>query len=101
MRPFILLDLYSQAGCIPPEVRTWPRQRVLNWMRQYGEVREWPLPSGETAAQFQAPTGLATTFVLTEDGKLSIYLGSIPCWRYGAEWLLKRDVWDRHGSEWK
>jgi len=40
MRPFILLDLYSQADHIPPEVRTWSRQRVLDWMRQFGEVRE-------------------------------------------------------------
>jgi hypothetical protein len=75
MRHFILLDLYSQADYIPPEVRTWPRQRVLDWMSQYGEVQEWPLPRGETASQFRAPTGLATTFMLTEDGKLSIYLG--------------------------
>ena len=75
MRPFILLDLYSQADCIPPEVRTWPRHCVLTWMRQFGEVREWPLPSGETAAQFRALSGLTTTFVLSEDGKLSIYIG--------------------------
>jgi hypothetical protein len=40
MRPFILLDLYSQADYIPPEMRTWPRQRVLDWMRQFGEVHE-------------------------------------------------------------
>jgi hypothetical protein len=75
MQLFILLDLSSQADCIPPEVRAWPRQRVLDWMRQYGEVREWPLPFTGTASEFRAPTGLATTFVLTEDGKLSIYCG--------------------------
>jgi len=75
MRPFILLDLSSQAAHIPSEVRTWSRQRVLDWMRQYGEVREWPLHVGGMASEFRAPTGLATTFVLTEDGTLSIYLG--------------------------
>ncbi|HEV2459582.1 MAG TPA: hypothetical protein VGS80_14595 [Ktedonobacterales bacterium] len=75
MRPFILLDLYSQTDYIPPEMRTWPRRRVLDWMRQYGEVHEWPLPHRGTASLFRAPTGLTTTFNLTEDGQLSIYLG--------------------------
>ena len=75
MRPFILLDLYSQADFIPQEVRTWPRQRVLAWLRQYGEVREWPMPVGDVASEFRAPSGLTTTFILTDDGKLSIFLG--------------------------
>ena len=75
MRPFVLLDLYSQADFIPQEVRTWPRQRVLGWLRQYGEVREWPMPFGDVASEFRAPSGLTTTFILTDDGKLSIFLG--------------------------
>lgn len=75
MRPFILLDLLSQADCVPAEVRTWPRQQVLDWMRLYGEVREWPLSTGEMASDFRAPSGLATVFMLTEDGTLTIYLG--------------------------
>jgi len=84
MRPFILLDLYSQAAFIPPDVRTWPRQRVRGWLRQYGEVQEWPLPFGDMASEFRAPSGLTTTFILTDDGKLSIYLGEhcmVTVWR--------------------
>jgi hypothetical protein len=84
MRPFILLDLYSQAAFIPPEVRRWPRLRLLGWLRQYGEVQEWPLPFGDMASEFRAPSGLTTTFILTDDGKLSIYLGEhhmVTVWR--------------------
>src|SRR5215469_13620625 len=71
MRPFILLDLYSQAKFIPQEVRAWPRQRVLAWLRQYGDVREWPVHAGDVvllASEFRAPTGLTTTFMLADDG---------------------------------
>jgi hypothetical protein len=74
MRPFILLDLHSQADYIPHEVRTWPRDRVVTWLRQFGDVREWTLPTGHIAAQFQAPTGLECTFILTDEGRLSLHL---------------------------
>jgi hypothetical protein len=74
MRPFILLDLNSQADFIPREVRTWPRQRVVSWLRQFGEVVEWTNPAGQTVARFTARTGLTTTFILTDEGKLKIFL---------------------------
>jgi hypothetical protein len=48
---------------------------VLRWLRQYGEVLEWPLPVGGTASEFRAPSGLTMTFNLTADGKMSIFLG--------------------------
>jgi hypothetical protein len=78
MRPFILLDLYSQAEFIPHEVRTWPRQHVLAWLRQYGEVQEWPLHAGNemiVATEFRAASGLTTTFILSDEGNLSIFMG--------------------------
>jgi hypothetical protein len=48
MRHFVLIDLYSQMPYLPQEMRFWPRERVLLWMRQYGEVGQirWlPNPS--------------------------------------------------------
>jgi hypothetical protein len=48
---------------------------VLGWLRLFGEVWEWPLSVGGVASEFRAPSGLTTTFILTEDGKLSLYLG--------------------------
>lgn len=38
MRPFVLVDLYSQMPYLPREMRSWPRERVLMWMRLFGEV---------------------------------------------------------------
>lgn len=40
MRRFILIDLYSQMPYLPLEMRSWPRERVLMWMRQFGEVQQ-------------------------------------------------------------
>ncbi len=80
MRSFMLLDLYSQADFVPMEVRTWPRQQILEWLRQFGEVQEWPLTFGGTATLFRAPTGLTTTFILTDEGQLSIFLGEHSMW---------------------
>ena len=83
MRPFILLDLTSQAEFIPHEVRTWPRQRVLAWLRQYGEVQDgWPRYGGdEMITEFRAASGLTTDFILSDEGKFSIYMGEHYWWR--------------------
>lgn len=40
MRSFVLIDLYSQMPFLPQEMHSWPRERVLMWMRQFGEVRQ-------------------------------------------------------------
>lgn len=77
-RPFILLELTSQADYIPHEVRRWPRRQMFAWLRQYGEVLEFPVQAGdnvEAAAMFIAPTGLTTTFFFTDEGCLRLYLG--------------------------
>ena len=71
MRSFMLLDLHSQANFIPMEVRTWPRQQILEWLRHYGAVQEWPITFAGTAMLFRAPTGLTTTFILTDEGQLA------------------------------
>jgi hypothetical protein len=33
------------------------------------------MPFGDVASEFRAPSGLTTAFILTDDGKLSIFLG--------------------------
>lgn len=42
MHQFMLVDLYSQAEFIPREVRQ-PPERFLAWLRQFGEVKSWPV----------------------------------------------------------
>jgi hypothetical protein len=53
MRRFILVDLHSQMRYLPQEMRFWPRERLLLWMRQYGEVEQiqW-LPNPDAKAGF-------------------------------------------------
>ncbi len=77
-RPIILLDLTAQARFITHEARKWSRRQVFAWLRQNGEVIEFPVEAGdniEMAAVFIAPTGLASTFFLTDEGYLRLYLG--------------------------
>lgn len=81
-RPFILLDLHSQAAFIPFEVRRWPRARILAWFSQFGEVSERPVDIGDIHVinvLFVAPTGLRAGFILYDDGRL-IFLGDHITW---------------------
>jgi hypothetical protein len=81
-RPFILLDLHTQAEFIPQEVRKWPRDRILAWFRQFGEVREYPIDVGDVPiinVLFIAPTGLRAGFILYDNGRL-LMVGDHTTW---------------------
>jgi hypothetical protein len=39
MREFILIDLQTQMPYLPQAMRDWPRERILAWLRVWGEVR--------------------------------------------------------------
>ena len=72
----MLVDLYSQADFIPTEVR-YPPERVLAWLKQFGEVKPWPVPAGDgvqTWYAFRPPSGLETRFRFDEDGTLVVHL---------------------------
>lgn len=86
MREFILLDLRTQMPYLPVEMREWPHERVLDWMLQYGEVREletWRMP-GQHGFVFRSWLGLSTPFVLTDDGDMFIPGARIHAWRRGS-----------------
>ncbi len=38
MDSFHMVDLYSQMPYLPQRMRGWPQERVLAWMRLFGEV---------------------------------------------------------------
>jgi hypothetical protein len=38
MTEFILVDLRTQMPYLPCEMRAWGRERILRWLRVYGEV---------------------------------------------------------------
>ncbi len=44
MQEFILVDLAAQMPFLPRYARAWPRERLLAWLRVWGEVWqvEWP-----------------------------------------------------------
>lgn len=52
-RPFILLDLTSQADYIPHEVHRWPRRQIFAWLRQYGDVVKFPVRTADTLYGFR------------------------------------------------
>ena len=86
MRTFILVDLRTQMPYLPQEMRDWPRERVLAWLRQYGEVREletWTWPQGK-AYVFCSWVGLYTSFVLTETGQMFVPGMRIAAWTQEA-----------------
>jgi hypothetical protein len=39
MSEFVVIDLYSQWPAFERHVRGWPKQRVLQWLAQYGTIR--------------------------------------------------------------
>jgi hypothetical protein len=74
MRVFVLVDLDTQAERLPTEVRTWPPERFLSWLQLSGELVEFDAPRlGYSASTrlfgFHAPSGLVTSFTLTEQGR--------------------------------
>jgi hypothetical protein len=45
MSEFVLIDLRSQITFLPRQMRTWPREHILGWLRIYGEVHPLGDPS--------------------------------------------------------
>jgi hypothetical protein len=77
MRVFVLVDLDTQAERLPPEVRTWPPERFLSWLQLSGELVEFDAPrlgysAGTRLFGFRAPSGLVTSFTLTEQGRFCV-----------------------------
>lgn len=39
MSEFVVIDLWSQWPAIENHINGWPKERVLQWLARYGEVR--------------------------------------------------------------
>jgi hypothetical protein len=82
-RAFVLVDLWSQADYIPRKIRRWPRERILQWLAQYGEVWQVLTPMDDSAFWFRSWWGISATFRLTQDGQLTL-IGDhfmVPVWQ--------------------
>lgn len=82
MREFILVDLESQIAYLPAEIRQQPRDRLLGWLRQCGEV--WEIERdrrpGECDFGFRSWVGLFAGFTLTDDGRIRLRGRSWSTW---------------------
>ncbi len=84
-RAFVLTDLWHQADAILREVRAWPRECILQWLRQYGEVRKVTDLPDDDAFRFQSRWGPDAVFELSETGRMTL-IGDhfrVPAWRDG------------------
>lgn len=83
VREFILVDLRTQMPYIPREARDWPHERLLSWLRVWGEIESvtlrFPQP-GEDVYRFHSWAGCVTPFTLTDDGRMFIPMTTIEAW---------------------
>jgi len=83
LREFVLIDLTSQMPYIPRHVRDWPRERLLAWLRVWGDVDPIPTRYLEPAYDtycFRSWLGLSMTFALTDSGRMFIPGTAIEAW---------------------
>jgi hypothetical protein len=63
MRPFVLIDLWSQARFIPEEIRGWTEEQFIQWLERFGAVERIELPAlYETHCYFRSVCGPCSTF---------------------------------------
>jgi hypothetical protein len=82
-REFILIDLATQMPYLPRSAKEWPRERMLAWLRVWGEVEVMEPRTGvydKDRYTFRSWAGRWTWFVLTEDGDLFIPGLNIQAW---------------------
>ena len=78
-----MIDLVTQMPYLPRRMQTWPRERVLAWLRVWGEV--WKVePTGPydmpNAYTFRSWVGRWTYCELTEDGRFFIPGTRVAAW---------------------
>jgi hypothetical protein len=83
LQEFTLIDLSTQMRFLPQIVRTWPRERLLAWLREWGEVREVTGAGGrqlKDTYMFRSWVGQGTVFKVTDDGRLYLAVTSGWAW---------------------
>jgi len=93
MRPFVLIDLWSQANYLPREVRSWPWERFVCWLELFGQVDRVEAPAVDDAFYFISAAGPSATFHFSERDGL-VLVGDHFVWRI---WLPQPTGW--HGCK--
>jgi len=78
MREFVLIDLRSQMPFLPLFMKKWRRNKLLAWLKIYGELRVFD--EQKDTYFFHAWSGLDTFFILTTDGHMSIRSSRTKAW---------------------
>ena len=68
MAGFHVVELASQAHAVARYTRSWPRERALAWLSQYGQVTKF-YENNDDLYTFRSPCGLWTGFILREAGE--------------------------------
>ncbi len=86
MRYFVLVDLITQAECLPREMQSWSQERMLSWLGLFGEVSPWPLDWAVkmgladhvvTIWVFRAPTGREARFVVSKSNQFALVFSDL------------------------
>jgi hypothetical protein len=80
MAEFILIDLQTQMPYLPAYMRTWPRERFLDWLRLYGEV--YHPEHMKDRYTFRSWSGRWTYFDYLESGELFIPDTRVGAWEH-------------------
>jgi rhodanese-related sulfurtransferase len=72
MSNFVLIDLNSQADVFARHIKGWTVENVLDFMREFGEVRIIFELDNDKAYAFHSATGKRSRFRFTENGRLVI-----------------------------
>jgi hypothetical protein len=71
--PFIIINLLSQSIAVGRYVKGWPKDEILQWLVQRGQLTVYPLPplpnniSNDIYYEFISRLGFSTNFFLDDD----------------------------------
>ncbi len=69
---FVVIDLYSQLDAVNAHIKGWDRQRILMWLRLFGEVSgPFQLGMAETLV-FRSVCARTTGFYFNEQNEILI-----------------------------
>lgn len=94
MRYFVLVDLMTQAEFLPPEMQTWSQERVLSWLRLFGEVTprliDWAVKYGYadhpiTVWLFRSLSGREAHFVVSKSNQFALLIAGARVYQLWGE----------------
>jgi hypothetical protein len=73
MSQFSLIDLYDQREAVIVYVQGWGRDKILEWMKEFGIVNKITGEQDDDRYTFRSRLGSVTSFRLTQEGELIVF----------------------------